>query len=112
MLRNTLLHYRNLTILFAGLLGGCGKAPPSAPTDLSIPRLPPKPVVWVQDWQAPPEPAEPRKKAQVICSQADSLKSRGEHEQADNLYQEAMAADPSWPYPRYQRACNFQLWDR
>ena len=86
-----------------------GDTKSSSGIDLSIPRFAPKPVVWIEDWEGEDEPAEARQKAQEYASIGDQLKSRQRYIEADRQYELATLADPSWGYPPYQRACNFEL---
>ena len=86
----------------------------TADTDpaLSIPRLEPKPLVWLDDWPGlAPEPAA-RQDARDLVDMADQLKAFEEFSEAESYYQSAMQADPTWAYPPYQLACNYELWNR
>jgi len=74
-----------------------------------VPRLPPKPVVWLEDLKDVEEEPEARGQAQALMSQADRLKASGAFKEADEYYREAMKADPTWAYPAYQLACNYEL---
>ena len=86
-----------------------GDTKSSSGIDLSIPRFPPKHVVWIEDWEGEDEPTEARQKAEEYASTGDQLKSRLRYIEADRQYELATMADPSWGYPPYQRACNFEL---
>jgi tetratricopeptide (TPR) repeat protein len=46
-----------------------------------------------------------------MMSVADLLKAREKFEEAEEYYEKAMEADPTWGYPAYQSACNYELWN-
>lgn len=77
--------------------------------DLSVPPLPPKPLIWVEDWKGEPELPQERLNAEAVAQMADGMKSRQEYSNAARSYRTAISTDPSWPYPVYQLACNFEL---
>ena len=82
--------------------------------DLSVPQFDAKPVVWVDDWK----PADlkvtgaKRKSAKEMVGIADRLKSAQEYKKAEAAYLRAMKTDPTWAYPPYQLACNYELWNQ
>ena len=81
--------------------------------DLSVPMFDPKPVVWIDDWKPTQQkPSLERFNADQIVAVADQLKSAEQYEKAESAYQVATTADPSWAYPHYQLACNYELWDQ
>jgi len=81
--------------------------------DLSLPTFDPKPVVWVDDWKPAEQESDPKRdKASQVVRTADQLKSANQYEKAEAAYLEAATADPSWGYPHYQLACNYELWGR
>ena len=45
-------------------------------------------------------------------SLADRLKADENFEEAEKHYYKAMEADPTWAYPPYQLACNYELWNQ
>lgn len=99
-----------LTLLLAGLpLSGCGNGAKSPADDLSIPKLAPKALVWVEDWKGEPEVTPARAEATDLMHHGDALKSQGDYAAAEKTYQQAMEADPTWDYPSYQMACNCEL---
>ena len=110
--------------LFLVLLTGCSSSvdAPDAPSspqpteppsiDLSIPTLPPKEVVWYQDWQGVEDTSAERKQAQQVLRIANSLKSSQRYREAEEYYQMAMDSDPTWEFPPYQLACNYELWNK
>lgn len=77
--------------------------------DFSIPRLTPKPVIWLEDWQGEPELSPARAKATELMRKGDALKSAGNYTEAEKIYLQAMDADPTFDYPPYQLACNYEL---
>jgi predicted esterase len=89
------------------LIAGCAK--PAPPVDLSIPKLSPKPVIWVEDWKGVGEVNPERAKATELMRQGDALKSQQQYADAEAVYRQAIDADPTFPYPRYQLACNYEL---
>jgi predicted esterase len=78
----------------------------------SIPRLDPKPLVWQEDWPGPPQETEARQEARNLVDIADQLKAFEDFSEAESYYELAMQADPTWSYPPYQLACNYELWNR
>ncbi len=86
--------------------------PPGSNADLSIPQLDPKPVVWFDDWPGIEPVPQARQEAQYLMSLADGLKADENFEEAEQLYYKAMEADPTWAYPAYQLACNYELWNQ
>lgn len=81
--------------------------------DLSVPVFKPKPVVWIDDWKpVEVESDAKREKADGIVGIADRLKSAQQYKKAESTYRLAMEADPTWGYPPYQLACNYELWDK
>lgn len=89
-----------------------GTTPDEFEPDLSVPRLDPNPVVWVEDSREVEEVPPAREEAQALMSRADRLKSAEEFAEAEKAYREAMEADPTWAYPAYQLACNYELWNQ
>ncbi|MDB5389481.1 MAG: tetratricopeptide repeat protein [Planctomycetaceae bacterium] len=83
-----------------------------ANADLSIPRLDPKPVIWLADLKEDPPLSAARAKARQLMSLADRLKAGGRFEDAEAKYKESIAADPTWAFPAYQLACNYELWNQ
>ncbi len=89
------------------------KSEPLTKEELKLPRFDPKPVIWQEDWskkkpQLPPGRVEAKRAAEV----ADHLKQDKEFDKAEHAYLEAIKADPKWPYPYYQLACNYELSNR
>ncbi|MEW4455543.1 alpha/beta hydrolase [Bremerella sp. JC817] len=82
---------------------GCG---PTA--DLSIPRLPPRPVVWLNNWQ-PAKVSATRSEADQYLQKGDALKGMGMYDAAKEQYLAASNADPEFAFPMYQLACNYEL---
>lgn len=82
---------------------------PETKRDLSIPRFTPKPVIWLADWKGETPQSPARVAAAELMRKADFLKSEGKYYYAEGVYQAAMQADPTWSYPPYQQACNFEL---
>ena len=80
--------------------------------DLSVPSLPPKPLIWIEDWKGEAELPQERVNAEAVARMADSMKSRRNYSNAARSYRTAIATDPTWPYPVYQAACNFELWGK
>src|SRR4051812_10905292 len=78
--------------------------------DWTVPRLPPKPLIWLEDWKGEPESSPQRVDAEAAVRIANHMKSIREYSDADRGYRRAIATDPTWPYPVYQAACNFELW--
>ncbi len=78
--------------------------------DLSVPRLPPKPLIWMEDWKGEPEPSQQRVNAEAVAQMADGMKASQQYSNAARGYRTAIRTDPTWPYPVYQAACNFELW--
>lgn len=77
---------------------------------LTIPDLPPKPLVWLDDWQPSEERVSAaREAARFEMRVADQLKSAEQFERAEAKYLRAMQIDPLWAYPPYQLACNYEL---
>jgi predicted esterase len=81
----------------------------SAPADTSIPRLKPRPVIWIDDLPDDPGLPPARQLAKKLTDQADMFKSLGQHANAEQLYRQAEETDQSWTYPSYQAACNYAL---
>lgn len=78
--------------------------------ELTIPDLPPKPLVWVDDWKPSSENVSPiREAARFQMRMADQLKSAKQFEKAEQTYLRTMRIDPEWAYPAYQLACNYEL---
>ncbi len=77
---------------------------------LSVPRLEPNPVVWLADRRDAETMPPAREEAQGWLSLADQLKASKKFADAEKAYQQAMTADPTWAYPAYQLACNYELW--
>lgn len=95
-----------------GLTALCAVGSPLFAQDgkLSIPDLPPKPLVWIDDWQPAEEQVSPiREAARFEMRVADQLKSAEQFERAETKYLRAMQIDPLWAYPPYQLACNYEL---
>lgn len=108
--RTTLLHSTSIPVLLFAL---AVSAFAQDKIDLSIPAFKPKPVVWIDDWKPAEDDSDAkREKANEIVRIADRLKSAKQYEQAESTYQLAMTADPTWGYPPYQLACNYELWDK
>lgn len=80
--------------------------------DLAIPRLDPKPLVWEDDWPGPDQEPPARLEARDLVDMADQLKAMEDFSEAESYYRMAMQADPTWSYPPYQLACNYELWNR
>ena len=81
--------------------------------DLSLPILDPKPVVLLRDWKPSGQPqSSTREKAVSEARVADRLKSEKQYGKAEMAYFEAMLIDPTWSYPAYQLACNYELSDQ
>jgi hypothetical protein len=82
----------------------------AAKVDLTVPRLPPKSLIWVEDWKGAPEPSQKRVNAEAVVQMADGMKAGRQYSNAARGYRTAIRTDPTWPYPVYQAACNFELW--
>lgn len=80
----------------------------SATENLRIPVLPPKPLVWLDDWKET-EPSEVRAIAMKHARKADYTKASGAYGVASRLYNQAIEADPTYAYASYQLACNYEL---
>lgn len=78
--------------------------------DWTVPRLPPKPLIWIDEWKGEPESSPERVNAEAVVRIADGLKATQQYSDAAGGYSKAIATDPTWPYPVYQAACNFELW--
>lgn len=85
---------------------------PAPVIDLSVPRLEPKPVVWLDELSEKEPAPKARREAKMLTFFADRSKASEQYEKAEQQYQEAIQADPTWGYPVYQLACNYELWDR
>lgn len=83
--------------------------PPESISDLSIPRLAPRRAVWLGNWKDTEWMTPEREEAQKLMSIADQLKAAEEFTEAEKYYQRSMDADPTWGYPAYQLACNYEL---
>ncbi len=72
----------------------------------------PRQVIWRKDWKEESQ-AESLSPAQIEARKtrkvADSLKSAGDYDDAENAYRTALELDPRFAYASYQRACNFAL---
>lgn len=88
------------------------QAAQAAKADLTVPRLPRKPLIWVDDWKGEPESSQKRVNAEAVVQMADGMKSNQQYSNAARGYRSAIATDPTWAYPHYQAACNFELWDQ
>lgn len=78
--------------------------------DLSVPKFDAKPLVWVEDWSPSEQVSDKnRESAKRTVQMADRLKSAQRYQKAEATYLEAMEADPTWAYPPYQLACNYEL---
>lgn len=87
-----------------------GDAAQPSTVSLAVPRLPPKPLIWLEDWKGEPESSQERVNATAVVQMADGMKSNGQYSNAARGYRTAIKTDPTWPYPVYQAACNFELW--
>lgn len=77
---------------------------------LSIPDLPPKPLVWLDDWKPSNKNVSAiREESRLQVRAADRLKAAERFEEAEQAYLRAMRIDPLWAYPPYQLACNYEL---
>lgn len=84
--------------------------PSDANPDLSIPDLKPRPLVWIENWSAPnDEESEARAAARDAVRLADRIKASGAYAKAELSYEKAISLDPTWGYPPYQLACNYEL---
>ena len=81
----------------------------SSETDFSIPRLSPKPVMWLSEYEAADELSPEREEAKRLVRVADMLKGQEVYDKAGLVYEQAINMDPTWPYPPYQLACNLEL---
>ncbi|MEO1530221.1 MAG: alpha/beta hydrolase-fold protein [Planctomycetota bacterium] len=80
--------------------------------DWTVPVPAAKPVVWRDDWTEPPSESAERKEAEQAMHAADLLKASERYQEAEQSYQEAIQLDPTWGYPPYQLACNYELWGK
>ena len=71
-------------------------APQAAKVDLSVPRLPPKPLIWVEDWKGEPEASQERVNAEAVVQMADGMKAGQEYSNAARGYRTAIRTDPTW----------------
>lgn len=86
--------------------------PDKALPDLSTPILEPKPLVWVQDWGGEAKVPAARQEAARLLRKGDAMKSSEAYAEAEKVYRAVIQADPSWAYPHYQLACNYELWNK
>lgn len=107
------MNQRTTTLALITFFVVCSCAFAQDELDLSIPMFEPKPVVWIDDWKPAQQESNPeRDKASKIVSVADRLKAAGQYGKAATTYNVAIAADPTWSYPPYQLACNYELWGK
>lgn len=79
---------------------------------LSIPQLPQRPFVWLDDYQAPEPPSPQRQAARELLRYADIFKATEKFERAEELYLDVIEAQPTMAYAPYQLACNYELWGK
>lgn len=86
-----------------------GVSSPEKVDDLSVPKIAPKPLAWIEDADDEKGVEKRSKAAKSLNSLANRLKASGRYEEAEKAYRAAMEADPSWSFPPYQLACNYEL---
>ncbi|MCO6458242.1 MAG: alpha/beta hydrolase [Pirellulaceae bacterium] len=69
-------------------------------------------MIWLDDWSDVETITPEREAARQLMAIADRLKASEEFAEAEKFYERSMAADPTWGYPPYQLACNYELWNK
>lgn len=85
----------------------------AAKLDLTIPKLPPKPLVWLDDYQ-PRETklTQEQQNAKVLLNYGNRFKAGEQFEEAEEAYLSAIKYDPTLAFAHYQLACNYELWGK
>lgn len=94
--------------------GAAAHDPWAQSPDSAMDVVPPKPLVTLADYSTPTAESidEIDGKAKISQRIADMLKSQGQFEEAEELYQKAIEQQPGYAYAAYQLACNYELWGK
>jgi len=99
--------YQQLLLTPISTVATTGFDPGDSQWELPVPD--PRPLIWIDEWKPGGGDSDARVQARRVATLADRYKAQGEFALAEETYQQAVKTDPTWPYPTYQRACNYVL---
>ncbi|MEM6689012.1 MAG: alpha/beta fold hydrolase [Planctomycetota bacterium] len=106
---------KTLSVLLCGvILASVAKADEQVgKSDMSIPMLEPKPLIWISDGaNKESEQTESESNAKRLLGFGNRLKAMEDFEKAESAYLAAVRYNPKLAYAHYQLACNYELWGK